>query len=115
MTKFSKWKVPPTGWSSAPHQPFGRTNGAGGLASVHVTPPTGSAWSKAPLGGGSSDVRSACSAIEVAAAGERGTAEVKLAGAARSKALRLLAQRLYAKTPPKSPLESAMNSMPAHQ
>ena len=28
----SKWKVPPTGGSSAPQQPFGRTNGAGGLA-----------------------------------------------------------------------------------
>src|SRR6516165_8266851 len=30
MIKFSKWKVPPTGGSSAPQQPFGRTNGVGG-------------------------------------------------------------------------------------
>ena len=53
-------------------------------------------------------MRSACSAIEVAAAGERGTAEVKLADArSDQKALRLLAQRVYAKTLPKLPLESS--------
>ena len=56
-------------------------------------------------------MRSACSAIEVAAAGERGTAEVKLADArSDQKALRLLAQRVYAKTLPKLPLESVVNS-----
>jgi hypothetical protein len=35
MIEFSKRKVPPTGGSSAPPQPVGRTNGAGG-------PPQGS-------------------------------------------------------------------------
>ena len=39
MTKFSKWKVPPTGGSSAPQQPFGRTNGARG-SPLFIAPPS---------------------------------------------------------------------------
>ena len=49
------------------------------------------------------------------ASGERGTAEMKLAGASWIKGPTAFgAASVYAKTPPKRPLESAMDSMPAY-
>ena len=44
-------------------------------------------------------MRSACSAIEVAAAGERGTAEVKLAGASRIKGATAFGAAVVRKNP----------------
>jgi hypothetical protein len=50
------------------------------------------------------------------ASGERGTAEMKLAGASLIKGpMAFVTASVYAKTLPTRPLERAMNSMPAHR
>jgi hypothetical protein len=55
-------------------------------------------------------------AIEVTASGERGTAQMKLAGAGWIKGPTAFgAASVYAKTLPTRPLERAMNSMLAHR